>query len=79
MSYDIEEKQRRLLKVDARDVVVQALIGGEFEVASKSIRQCHLCGGSVLRSAAGEYLSPNKLVVDKDGAYGTPHRHRKTR
>lgn len=79
MGYDIEEKQRRLLKVHPGLVTIQALIGDgtEYEVQSKSVSRCPICGGKVLRSCAGEYLSPNKLVADKEGAYGSPHRHSK--
>jgi len=80
MKITIEEQdsgKRRLLKIRPGDVTIQALIGDgtEYEVASKKISRCHICGGKVLFSCAGEMLSPNKLLADEDGAYGSPHRH----
>jgi len=79
MGYDIEDKQRRLLNVRGSDVGVQTLIGGGSEVCWRKIQACPICGGKVLKSAAGELLSPNRLVTDENGVYGTPHRHRRYR
>lgn len=74
MTIRIEEdcvKGKRYIMVDPTLCVVQSL--------SRTVRPCPICGGKTIRSAAGELLSPHKLVADETGAYGQPHRHRKAR